>query len=430
MNKRLSENKGITVVALIITIIVILIITAITINLSNNNDIVERSGKASTEYKISEEKEKITLAYNEYTLKKITDNNAELKIENNEANISINGENGWKIIFLSTDHLYTLSKDGKNIVGPINSNEDEDIKWTKNNNEITNGNVTLQMGDYVAYDELSSGEKNYSIDYTINGGESKADTQVLTTENLNWRVIGVNERGQLELISEKPTTSTVFLKGEKGYLNAENILNELSNQLYGKGKKAESARNINVNDINEIADITTDEKKKALDSNYGNVWRYRFPTTDEVSGTRYMQSSKDNGKSWSNITTAGYQKFRVPGDDNEISASNPGTREVTYSCYYYILSDKIKDNEIVNMLLKGTESKNIKQWLASTCTFADTSYAFFYARIINDNGRIYHNMLYRSSGTTNNAKLAFRPIVTLSATTKIENQVNGIWQIE
>ena len=80
MNKRLSENKGITVVALIITIIVILIITAITINLSNNNGIVERSGKASTEYKISEEKEKITLAYNEYTLKKITDNNAELKI--------------------------------------------------------------------------------------------------------------------------------------------------------------------------------------------------------------------------------------------------------------------------------------------------------------------------------------------------------------
>ena len=59
MNKRLSENKGITVVALIITIIVILIITAITINLSNNNGIVERSGKASTEYKISEEKEKI-----------------------------------------------------------------------------------------------------------------------------------------------------------------------------------------------------------------------------------------------------------------------------------------------------------------------------------------------------------------------------------
>ena len=430
MNKRLSENKGITVVALIITIIVILIITAITINLSNNNGIVERSGKASTEYKISEEKEKITLAYNEYTLKKITDNNAELKIENNEANISTNGENGWKIIFLSTDHLYTLSKDGKSIVGPINSNEDEDIKWTKNNNEITNGNVTLQMGDYVAYDELSSGEKNYSIDYTINGGKSKADTQVLTTENLNWRVIGVNERGQLELISEKPTTSTVFLKGEKGYLNAENNLNELSNQLYGKGKKAESARNINVNDINEIANITTDKKKKALDSNYGNVWRYRFPTTDEVSGTRYMQSSKDNGKSWSNITTVGYQKFRVPGDNNEISASNPGTREVTYSCYYYILSDKIKDNEIVNMLLKGTESKNIKQWLASTCTFADTSYAFFYARIINDNGRIDHNMLYRSSGTTNNAKLAFRPIVILSATTKIENQVNGIWQIE
>lgn len=39
-------------------------------------------------------------------------------------------------------------------------------------------------------------------------------------------------------------------------------------------------------------------------------------------------------------------------------------------------------------------------------------------------------MLYRSSGTTNNAKLAFRPIVILSATTKIENQVNGIWQIE
>ena len=60
------------------------------------------------------------------------------------------------------------------------------------------------------------------------------------------------------MISEKPTTSTVFLKGEKGYLNAENILNELSNQLYGKGEKAESARNINVDDINIKA--TTEEE--------------------------------------------------------------------------------------------------------------------------------------------------------------------------
>ena len=428
MNKRLSENKGITIVALIITIIVLLILTIVTINLATGNGVVDKSDEASKEYKISEEKEKISIAYTEYNARKMTDNNAQPELDD-IATVSENGQNGWKIVFLDTKHFYTLSKDGKKVVGPINEEEFESVKWTQTSEGITDGKNVLKIGDYVAYDELENGEKNYSIDYTINGGNSKTDTQILTTEDLKWRVIGVNENGQLELISENPTTSTVFLKGEKGYLNIESILNEVSNQLYGKGKKAESARSIDVEDINRIANITTDKQKKTLDSNYGTIWKYRFPTETEVSGTRYMQSSKDGGKTWKNITTAGYQKFCVPGDENELNANNPGTKDVTYSCYYYVLSNKIKDTGILDMLLKGTGSKNIKQWLASTCTFADTSYAFFYARIINDNGRIDHNMLYRSSGTTNNAKYAFRPIVTLKSNAKIENKINGEWQI-
>lgn len=65
MKKQIVEKKGITLIALVITIIVLLILAGITIaTLTGDNGILKQADKAKTETTMGEEKEAIGLAYN------------------------------------------------------------------------------------------------------------------------------------------------------------------------------------------------------------------------------------------------------------------------------------------------------------------------------------------------------------------------------
>lgn len=79
-----------------------------------------------------------------------------------------------------------------------------------------------------------------------------------------------------------------MLTGKNGYLNGVEILNNTCNQLYGKGQYAESARSINAEDINELANYDPETY-----SGYGDLWKYRFPIDGEK--IQYSKST-DNGK--------------------------------------------------------------------------------------------------------------------------------------
>ena len=58
-----KENEGITLIALVITIIVLLILAGITIaTLTGNNGIVTKANEAKEKNEIAEEKEQISLA--------------------------------------------------------------------------------------------------------------------------------------------------------------------------------------------------------------------------------------------------------------------------------------------------------------------------------------------------------------------------------
>ena len=93
----------------------------------------------------------------------------------------------------------------------------------------------------------------------------------LTTENLGWRILGIGENGGLELISDNPTTATVTLSGETGYLNAEEVLNTACNELYGKGQYAERARSLNVEDVNKLANYDPRDRKCNIWEIYTNI---------------------------------------------------------------------------------------------------------------------------------------------------------------
>ena len=68
---RNKRNKGITLIALVVTIIVLLILAGISIQmLTGDNGILQRAATAKTETEIGQEKEIIALAYNAALAKK------------------------------------------------------------------------------------------------------------------------------------------------------------------------------------------------------------------------------------------------------------------------------------------------------------------------------------------------------------------------
>ena len=288
-----------------------------------------------------------------------------------------------------------------------------------NVDEVYNRYKGVQVGDYVNYDELSNGKKTYSVDYTQNGGTSNTNSQTFETEDLGWRVLDIADNGQITLISDNPTTATLYLRGENGYLNGEDILNNTCNELYGKGYGAESARSLNVYDINKIANVANSK---------GTTKIYRFPEEGD-----YLQYSNDGGVTWKDITDPNYQTFRMPGETEMISADNRSDEGISFlhEHYYYTISQKILDISLVNMLEKGTGESNITQWLATSTFYQYWNYYVGADLQKIQNDTVMEKELYNVRGWDLEVQYAFRPVVTLNSNVQlVKDTATDTWNIQ
>ena len=418
--KELKRNKGITLIALVITIIVLLILAGVTIaTLTGENGILTKATEASKKTGQASAEEQVHL---EVTASIGTDGKINTgDLNDNLGNIEGLTHEGETIENNPIENLpATVVVDGNNVI----IREDGSVvvsEWTQTGYEITNGEITVKVGDYVLnYDE---GIGSTQIETTESGHTAP---QNLTTENLGWRILGIGENGGLELVSDNPTTAKVTLSGETGYLNAEEVLNTACNELYGKGQYAKRARSLNVEDINKLANY--DPKTY---NGYGDLYKYRFSTE-----TDYMQYSKstDNGQTWSewaNITISGYQTFKIPGSTEKISAENPTeSEEIEKTDYFYNISSEMADNtDIANMITKGTGDSNITQWLASRAVNCSSYFTLFNMHGVN-NGDVITRYLYYSNGDSISPSGAVRPVVTLESNIQLEGNSEDGWTIK
>ena len=416
----LREKKGITLIALVITIIVLLILAGVTIaTLTGENGILTKATEASKKTGQASAEEQVQL---EVTASIGTDGKINTgDLNDNLGNIEGLTHEGETIENNPIENLpATVVVDGNNVI----IREDGSVvvsEWTQTGYEITNGEITVKVGNYVLnYDE---GTESTQIETTESGHTAQ---QPLTTENLGWRILGIGENGGLELISDNPTTATVTLSGETGYLNAEEVLNTACNELYGKGEYAESARSLNVEDVNKLANYDPETY-----SGYGNLYKYRFSTEED-----YMQNSKstDNGQTWSdwkNITNASYQTFRTPGSTETIGVDNPKeSQELENTYYYYSISSRMADNtDIANMITKGTGDSNVTQWLASRTVGCGSYYALFHVRYVSI-GYVAYSSLYNSNGYSYSPGWAVRPVVSLESNIQLEGNSEDGWTIK
>ena len=409
MKEKIKNMKGITLVALIITIIVLLILAVVAITSISNSNIIKHAQNATTQHIIAAEKEAIQLGYSVYQIELAQKGTAELKVEG--ATVTSKGEY-WNVKFTKTNNEYELKKDGTITLTKQGNGSTETVGWKDNGDDtFTKGEVTVKVGDIVNYDE----GKDFSTTVTaIKSGCS--NDQTYTTENLGWRVLGINTKGELELISDNPTSSLLILKGETGYLNVEDVLNNMCNELYGNGEHAAGARSLNIEDINKLGNYNP-----TTYSGYGDIWTYRFPTSGDY--MQYKRTKADGTllTDWTEITNSNCQKFRILGETETISTddrSDTGkSLENTY--YAYDVADIVKQTtsdgkKMSDIISNGTYSKSIVQFLANSCIDCYFSCAVFKIRYIGVMSE-WDGELFYSDGEEYGFRSKVRPVVTLKS---------------
>ena len=422
----MKKQEGITLVALVITIIVLLILAMVSIRIVMDGGLITRTSKAKDTHTIEAEKEAIGLGYSEYQMALANKENV-TKPTIKGATVTSKGED-WNVAFTKTNNEYELKKDGTITLTKQGNGSTTTVGWTDNGDDtFTKGEVTVKVGDKVTY---NVGTKN-SI--TVDKNQSGDRTNItFETEELGWRVLGINAKGEIELISDNPTSSKLSLIGEKGYLNAEKILNDICNELYGKGKYATGARSLNVEDINKLGnyDPTTRD-------GYGDIWTYRFPTSGN-----YMQSKRTKADGtlvtdWTNISDYRYQTFKIPGETETISKNNRTdtgrSLEHTDSYYSYTVEDKVKQTtsdgkKMSDIISKGTETSAVNQSLASRCVNCDSRYAYFC--VCNVSSIVRVDILYSSYDLSTSSSInSVRPVVSLESSTQLSGNSNDGWTI-
>ena len=114
-----KSSNGITLIALVITIIVLLILAGISISmLSGDNSILQKATTAKTETEKGQEKEIVALAYNSALAKKVSISDStpvtsgDLNIELTNQGASADGDNPIIVTFTKSQNTYTIDSNG------------------------------------------------------------------------------------------------------------------------------------------------------------------------------------------------------------------------------------------------------------------------------------------------------------------------------
>ena len=212
-----NKQGGITLVALVITIIILLILATISIQSLTNTGLFQKANEAKDKTKNATENQAKTL--NEY--------------------------------------------------------EDELNKYISETKEYKLADK-VKVGDYVKYEPDTASTDSILQELETYSGSDANTTSTLTQEkDLKWRVLDI-QNAQVRLISELPTTSKITLSGAKGYNNAVYLLDKTCKTLYSKNGYSEKVQNLKIEDIQKYLtyDYTQYENQNVDTGKYGGVKEY------------------------------------------------------------------------------------------------------------------------------------------------------------
>ncbi len=281
----MKKNKGITLIALVITIIVLLILAGVSIaTLLGENGILAQATKAERAQKLAEITESIQTDILAKQMEKTNGKITEKELDEVFAKYDkdYNPENPQ----VKTD------EDGRKYI----ETSDGDIIYqdTVYTGTVTKANITdtskIKIGDYVNYSPDTT-----KTSYTFEENLSGYIKQEIPKDQLKWRILDIDEQGKVKLISDTLTSKIITLKGARGYNNGVFLLNEMCNELYRNDTIGATARSLNIEDIQERMKTGADGKKEY--EKYGSGTNYEYGKVKEYADNRKypLQWQHDKG---------------------------------------------------------------------------------------------------------------------------------------
>ena len=383
-NLKTKENnmKGITLVALVISIIVLLILATVSINLIINNGILDKAKTAVDKYSEGEIEEQIKLAHQEYQMHKFTDETPQTETEFLHSKLdSIYGAENTDIT--GTDPLIIkITNGGKMYACRLSSNGNtEQLIWIQDRTVVTNTKTgqILEVGDTVYYD---SGVTSY---------EGTGDNQG------KWGVLGA-EDGKILIISKVNIGSRVSLNSKQDWLTEGTIKLNNACSSFKNSAYADSVRSVKIEDINRIT---------------GYIPATPVTYTYTMVDGNVKRNDQKNPSSQTSFE-----------DINGTILTETNSIEVTANNYTYSLTQYFVTGSKIYNFIKG----NGYYWLDSPSVDATTDNARWrYRFIYGDNVDWYS--IWNSNGITGNNSTGVRAVVSIKSDIRLSGNSTDGWTI-
>ena len=338
MNFKLKNKSGITLIALIITIIVMLILVGVVVTVVIQSNLLGTAKTAGDKYKT---------AYEE---------------ESNMSQIEINGKKYDSI----EDYL----------AGVESIPEIHNWVRTGDNIKCEHCNTSLTIGQKVNYTKTGAGSSSISeeksgIAQAKTDGQSWATSYGVQTVNIasddtKWVVLGVedsNKNGTNEtllLTTETPTTGKIRMYGYQPYNHAVDEINRMCKEIYGV-----EARGMTIEDVNACLQYTAPAGMYYQNSKWNSIGNLTtklkdIPTWDAIKGNHQTPDGKNTEEALGEYPLDGYWYVA----DSTVGAATGVP----------VLPDST--TTATKTLIFGTNNSN-RYWLASRGVFANSVYAGF-----------------------------------------------------
>ena len=254
LKQKFKRNKGITLIALVVTIIVLLILAGVSINmLTGENGIIRRAGEAKSATEVANEKEGVQESVIVATMadSTITESNLKTALDNRfgtgKTTVEDNKDNSYTITINDSKREYTIEDDGSIFDGayskwdgtsssePTNKTSNEihiytvpELKWLAD--QVNNEGNTFE--NYTIYLENN-------LDLGARGSDNNWETS--ENESVKWTAIGKQKDIPLKATFEgnNHIIKGVYINDETKFNgifgNSSSILNLTVKNSYIKG---------------------------------------------------------------------------------------------------------------------------------------------------------------------------------------------------
>ena len=377
----MKENKGITLIALIITIVVMLILVAVSVNIIINSNIIGQAEKAAEGYKTAHEQ------------------------ESNIRQITIGGK------------TYNSIEDYLPEQGP-----------KEHNFQYTDNSLAELKCECEECKKANSTGRIYKIGQQIKLTDSETlltDTSAAT--GTEWVVFGREDSNKDEKY-ETLLITTLAPSTEKLKLG-ENGNKTKSADAYNTGIEQIEAK---VKEIygNDVRAMTIDDVNKTL--GYTPAGGMYYAGSQCQTTGNFTTKLKDLGDVWTNIVNWNTNNlkgelFYTPAHPEGISDNGAELGEYLLDGYFYAINSfaevvgveepTVPENtsNVAKNLVFGSSSNKYSYWLASRGIFAYDRCAYFGPGSVGDGGVGSYCVLFFSRGYTNALELSARALVSLKS---------------